>query len=64
MRDPKEPVVWILPDGVAYVITWEYVMNKIEVPLISIKNSIDSQTRSLTAISNRIQEWIDQQQSN
>lgn len=56
----NDALVFELPDGnTVSLITWGYVLNKLETPLTSITTSISSINQSLQQISDRLDDWID-----
>lgn len=58
-RDNKIPVTFNLPDGdVAVVVTWEYVMDKLEEFLTPVADSVESINNDLERINNKLTQWI------
>lgn len=62
MRRPEDPILFELPDGCATIITWEYIMN--HSVFTDIANILRAENTDLTGINERVQDWLDEQQSN
>lgn len=56
-----KPAGFTLPDGRVELITWAYVLYKLDEPLTAIKNLIDSENTSLAAIEAKLETWVEEQ---
>lgn len=62
-RDDKQPMVFELPDGdTVSLITWAYVMNKLEQELSDAVASMVKTNGYLTRINARADYWLEKQQ--
>lgn len=60
-RDPRLPVTFEVPDGVATVITWDFVVDRFQYILQPIIDDLSLINTDLERINNRVQEWLDEQ---
>jgi hypothetical protein len=61
-RNKETPLHFDLPDDDSVdLITWEFVLMKLDEEMASALNHLNGSTNQLTRISERIQEWLDEQ---
>lgn len=60
-RDPRLPVTFEVPDGVATVITWDFVVDRFQYILQPIIDDLSLINTDLERINTRVQEWLDEQ---
>lgn len=62
-RDQKIPVTFVLPDGdVVSLITWEFVLDKLQKNLNPTVTKLDEINNHLKQIDDRLAEMIEEQQ--
>lgn len=60
--DPTQPLTFELPDGnTVNLITWEYVMKKLEEELSATLSYLSDNNTQLKQIEDRIDEWLAEQ---
>ena len=60
--DPTQPLTFELPDrNTVNLITWEYVMKKLEEELSGTLSYLSNNNTQLERIENRIDEWLAEQ---
>lgn len=61
-RDNTQPMVFELPDGdTVALITWDYVMKKLDEELTPVVESMSKINSYLERIDDRVQYWLDSQ---
>lgn len=61
-RDDSQPMIFNLPDGdEVHLITWAFVMKKLESQLTPTINQLSAINSSLGRISDRVDYWLAQQ---
>ena len=64
-RNKETPLHFDLPDDDSVdLITWEFVMMKLNEEMAGALNHLNGSTTQLERISGRIQEWLDEQNPN
>lgn len=62
-RDPKQPVVFDLPDNDSVaLIPWAYVVDKFETILSGVIDDISLINKDLKRIENKVDEWLEVQE--
>lgn len=58
-RDANKPLTFQLPDGDSVsLVTWEYIVNKLESNLSTTIDTIEEINKDLNIINDRIGEWL------
>ena len=61
MAKKQDIVKFVLPDGDADVVSWEYIENMLNTPLSEVAAAVSTGNTALTRINTRIQTWLDEQ---
>jgi hypothetical protein len=60
--DDSQPVVFHLPDGVANLITWSYVLKQLNEQLQPVIDILSAENADLKRINDRVDEWLENQE--
>lgn len=60
--DDSQPVVFNLPDGVANLITWSYVLKQLNEQLQPVIDILSAENIDLERINDRVDEWLENQE--